>query len=247
MEDNKYGISTPTARFLPFNLGIFNEDLTVKVNARYPDEVCEAGRAAVEKARRGDGPTVLWWDLDRLSSHTSSDDHRVYRPLEDIEEMSGRDPIRLLAEGCARPASLMTTASQACRRRLRAKWTRTTSARSGRPIRSPRRRLLHNFGEERPAEAPPLQAGRMTMVSAINGTLRKALEEDPNVVMFGEDIEDPKGGVFGLTKGLSEGFPRQVFNSPLAEATILGVAVGMAQAGVKPVFELQFIDFVAPG
>jgi 2-oxoisovalerate dehydrogenase E1 component len=87
----------------------------------------------------------------------------------------------------------------------------------------------------------------MTMVSAINGTFRKALESDPHIVFFGEDIEDPKGGVFGLTKGLSESFPKQVFNSPLAEATIMGAAVGMAAYGWKPVFELQFIDFIAPG
>ena len=56
-----------------------------------------------------------------------------------------------------------------------------------------------------------------------------------------------KGGVFGLTKGLSASFPKQVFNSPLAEATIMGVAVGMAAYGLKPVFELQFIDFITPG
>ncbi len=86
----------------------------------------------------------------------------------------------------------------------------------------------------------------MTMVSAINQTFRKALENDPKVVFFGEDIEDPKGGVFGLTKGLSEAFPKQVFNSPLAEATIIGTAVGMAAYGMRPVFELQFIDFIAP-
>jgi len=85
------------------------------------------------------------------------------------------------------------------------------------------------------------------MVGAINTTFRKALESDPKIIFFGEDIEDPKGGVFGVTKGLSESFPNQVFNSPLAEATIMGVAVGMAAYGMKPVFELQFIDFIAPG
>jgi 2-oxoisovalerate dehydrogenase E1 component len=96
-------------------------------------------------------------------------------------------------------------------------------------------------------EAPPIQPGKMTMVSAINQTFKKALENDPKIVFFGEDIEDPKGGVFGITKGLSEAFPNQVFNSPLAECTILGNAVGMAAYGWKPVFELQFIDFVTPG
>jgi 2-oxoisovalerate dehydrogenase E1 component len=247
VEDNKYGISTPTARFLPFNLGIFSDELTVKVNARYPDEVYDAGRAAVDRARSGQGPTVLWCDLDRLSSHTSSDDHRVYRPMEDIEEMSGRDPIRLLAEELRASGELdddgFTRMQEEVTRQVDEDYLRAEREADPRPEET----LLHNFGEEPAPEAPPIQPGRMTMVSAINATFRKALEEDPKIIMFGEDIEDPKGGVFGLTKGLSESFPRQVFNSPLAEATILGTAVGMACAGMKPVFELQFIDFAPPG
>jgi len=84
------------------------------------------------------------------------------------------------------------------------------------------------------------------MVAAVNQTLQKALEENPKVLICGEDIEDPKGGVFGLTKGLSSRFPHQVFNSALAEATILGTAVGLASVGWKPVFEIQFIDFICP-
>ena len=66
-------------------------------------------------------------------------------------------------------------------------------------------------------------------------------------MIFGEDIEDPKGGVFRLTQKLSTEFPKQVFNSPLAESTILGVACGLAAYGKRPVFELQFIDFIYPG
>jgi 2-oxoisovalerate dehydrogenase E1 component len=66
------------------------------------------------------------------------------------------------------------------------------------------------------------------------------------VIFFGEDIEDPKGGVFKLTEGLSDNYPKQVFNSPLAEATIIGVGVGMGSYGMKPVFEIQFIDFICP-
>lgn len=85
------------------------------------------------------------------------------------------------------------------------------------------------------------------MVGAVNHILRVGLEKYPRMVMFGEDIEDPKGGVFGFTKGLSRQFPRRIFNSPLAEATIVGTAVGLAATGYKPVFELQFIDFLTPG
>jgi 2-oxoisovalerate dehydrogenase E1 component len=81
----------------------------------------------------------------------------------------------------------------------------------------------------------------------VNRTLRVGLEDDPRRILFGEDIEDPKGGVFRLTQKLSTEFPKQVFNSPLAESTILGVACGLAAYGKRPVFELQFIDFIYPG
>ena len=83
-----------------------------------------------------------------------------------------------------------------------------------------------------------------TMVEAANKALSTILSENRNVVMLGEDIEDPKGGVFGMSKGLSSRFPHQVHNSPLAEATIAGLASGLVMMDMIPVFELQFIDFV---
>ena len=84
------------------------------------------------------------------------------------------------------------------------------------------------------------------MVDAINTVFRHRLKTDPRTVFFGEDIEAPKGGVFGLTDELSTEFPTRVHNSPLAEATIAGVGIGMASVGLKPVFEMQFVDFVGP-
>jgi 2-oxoisovalerate dehydrogenase E1 component len=247
VEDNKYGISTPTDKFLPFNIGVINPEHIVKIDARQPEIVREAGRKAVEKARNGEGPTLLWCDLDRLSSHTSSDDHRVYRKLEDIEEMSHRDPIRLLKDELIAAGQLteeeFNKIQEQVAQQVDADYLRAEKEQD--PLAS--ETLQFNFGDTHTPEAPPIQTGRQTMVASINQTFRKALENDPKVVFFGEDIEDPKGGVFGLTKGLSEAFPKQVFNSPLAEATIMGAAIGMASMGMKPVFELQFIDFIAPG
>src|SRR5262249_50750918 len=92
-----------------------------------------------------------------------------------------------------------------------------------------------------------LPPGKYRIGDTINQTLRLGLKEDRRRVIFGEDIEDPKGGVFRLTQKLSSEFPKQVFNSPLAESTILGVACGLAAYGRRPVFELQFIDFIYPG
>lgn len=247
LEDNKYGISTPTGKFLPFHLGIIDENAVVKIDGRYADKVFEAGQQAIDKARKGEGPTMIWMDLDRLSSHTSSDDHRVYRPLEDIEEMTHRDPIRLLAEELIATKKLTQDDFNKIQEEIVAQVD--LDYLSAEKLEDPRVEEVMKdcWGAECVAEAPPVSAGRMTMVSSINTTFQKALENDPRIIFFGEDIEDPKGGVFGITKGLSEAFPKQVFNSPLAEATIMGVAIGMASYGLRPVFELQFIDFISPG
>lgn len=247
IEDNKYGISTPTEKFMPLNLGVINPELVVHVNARYPENVLKAGQDAVAKARRGDGPTILWCDLDRLGSHTSSDDHRVYRDLDDIDEMMKRDPILMLKQELVDAGQLSEEQFDKFQEEIAA--AVDADYQKAETLEDPRADevLLHNFGQDVPAAMPPIQTGeRQTMVNAINQTFQKALEEDPKVIFFGEDIEDPKGGVFGITKGLSQSFPKQVFNSPLAEATIVGVAVGVSIYGMRPVFEIQFIDFMSP-
>jgi len=246
IEDNAFGISTPTAKYNPMHLEIFNKAHIIHCNARHPDNVLKAGQEAADRARSGAGPTILWAELDRLGSHTSSDDHRVYRDLNDIEEMQKRDPIlkikeELIAEGLLTEEAFQQMHEEIVRE-VDAEYQRAEKAEDPRAEEV----LDHNWGAQIPAEAPPIQAGRQTMVATINQTLKQSLENDPKVVFFGEDIEDPKGGVFGITKGLSEAFPKQVFNSPLAEATIMGVAVGMAAYGMKPVFEIQFIDFISP-
>ena len=98
--------------------------------------------------------------------------------------------------------------------------------------------LLHNFADPPTPEAPPLEGGRKwRMVDALNHIFKQGLKQDKDYVFFGEDIEAPKGGVFGLTADLSHEHPDRVFNSPLAEATIAGVGIGMACYGMKPVFE----------
>jgi 2-oxoisovalerate dehydrogenase E1 component len=183
----------------------------------------------------GEGPTILWCELDRLSSHTSADDHRVYRPAEEIEAMMQRDPIklyteRLLAEGILTPSDLSDMSDQISRE-IDALYQEVEKL----PLPDPNRVMEHLYGEPVSAYRPmPLEpeSEPTTMVAAINRTLHAALETFPEVIMFGEDIEDPKGGVFGFTKGLSSCFPGRVVNSPLAEATIVGTAVGLAAIGL---------------
>lgn len=248
IEDNKYGISTPTEKFMALNLkGIVAEDYLVKVDGRRPGDVLSATSAAVDRARSGDGPTLVWFDIDRLSSHTSSDDHRVYREADDIAEMAERDPIKILRDELVASGELTEAGFESMWEEIRsevdADYQRAESAED------PRAEEVydHCWGGADVVSAPPIEAGTMTMVEAINKTFHKVLADDPGVIFFGEDVEDPKGGVFKLTEGCSTAFPKQVFNSPLAEATIMGVAVGLSMYGKRPVFELQFIDFMAPG
>jgi len=248
IEDNKYGISTPTDKFMALNFGgVVSEDHVVKVDGRRVDDIDNKFAAAVQKARGGEGPTLLWVDLDRLSSHTSSDDHRVYRDLDEIAAMADRDPIKLLKDELIAAGQLTEADFAKMLEEIVAEVDADYLKAEQQPDPLASEVYAHNWGEERPAEKPPIEPGAMTMVDSIGKTLKKGLENDPRYIFFGEDIEDPKGGVFGLTKGLSETFPKNVFNSPLAEATIMGVAVGMSAYGLKPVFELQFVDFFPPG
>lgn len=247
IEDNKYGISTPTEKFMALNLpGIVAHDYMVKVDGRQVDTVLEAANTAINKARAGEGPTLMWFDLDRLSSHTSSDDHRTYRDQADIDAMADRDPIKLLKDELIAAGELTEDGFSKLQEEIIAEVD--SIYREAEKAEDPRAEEVmdHLWGVPDQPAAPPIETGAQTMVDAINKTLAKTLADDPDVIMFGEDIEDPKGGVFKLTEGLSDAFPKQVFNSPLAEATIIGVAVGMAMYGKRPVFELQFVDFFCP-
>ncbi|MCS7190363.1 MAG: thiamine pyrophosphate-dependent enzyme, partial [Fimbriimonadales bacterium] len=250
VEDNQYGISTPTRRMLPMRLHIFDEQWVTFVNGRYAQEVYEKSGEAIQKARSGGGPTILWCEIDRLSSHTSADDHRVYRPAEEIEAMFERDPIRLFAEQLIAEGELTREQYEQMQAEIAREVDAIYQEVERVPLPDPAHVLDHLYGEPTPAYKPlPLEVESepTTMVAAFNRTLHAAMETFDNIVVFGEDIEDPKGGVFGFTKGLSTKFPDRVRNSPLAEATIVGTAVGLAAMGYRPVFEIQFIDFITPG
>lgn len=247
IEDNKYGISTPTEKFMALNIpGIIAEDYVIKVDGRRVDAILEGTEKAFNRARSGEGPSILWFDLDRLSSHTSSDDHRTYRPQEDIDAMSDRDPIKLLAKELIEAGQLTEERFEQMQQEVVEEVDRIYQNAEKAEDPKAEEVMDHLWGKPDQPAAPPIETGPQTMVNAINRTFAKALEEDPDVIFFGEDIEDPKGGVFKLTEDLSTNFPKQVFNSPLAEATIIGVAVGLAMYGKRPVFELQFVDFFCP-
>jgi len=250
VEDNGFGISTRTADLLPFRLGIFSPSLLQQVDGRLVSEVDRASRAAVAKARRGEGPTILWVELDRIASHTHSDDQRVYRSPEELAQVKRRDPVELYAQTLIQTDQLSPQTLADLRRETAEVADEAYRLAETEPGPSPASATTEVLGPSNPAghDVPfQLLGPNLTMVGAMNLCLGQALERIPSTILFGEDVEDPKGGVFGFTKGLSTRYPGRVVNSPLAEATIVGSGVGLAATGYRPILELQFIDYLAPG
>ncbi len=247
VEDNAYGISSPTRKINPLAIDVLQPNDWQQIDGSDVAAVYEAGQEAIAYLRAGKGPVFFWVKMERLSSHTSSDDHKLYRSAEDIENLSKADPLtkwseRLIAEGEI-TAEAYEKLDGEIKERIRQEFIEAERAEDP---------SADELGLEVTAPLPQLDeevlpAGKYRIGDVVNQTLRAGLTKDPRRIIFGEDIEDPKGGVFRLTQKLSTEFPEQVFNSPLAESTILGVACGLASYGKRPVFELQFVDFINPG
>ena len=246
VEDNKYGISSPTKKIHPRAIKTVNPDDWQVIDGSDLQAVYEAGAEAFEAMRAGGGPRFFWVEMERLSSHTSSDDQKLYRTAEELSECEKRDPLRvwserLIAEGVI-TSEEYARLDREVKERIRKEFTEAERAEE------PRADELFDevMGELPQLDDEVLPPGKYRIGDTINKTLHRGLTTNKDRICFGEDIEDPKGGVFRLTQRLSTEFPHQVFNSPLAESTIMGVACGLASYGKRPVFELQFIDFIGP-
>ncbi|CAM3275723.1 putative Pyruvate dehydrogenase (acetyl-transferring) [Xenorhabdus nematophila ATCC 19061] len=245
VSDNRWGISTATQETTPFNLKIFSDELIRHADARQPDTLFEIAQSVFDKARNQHIPAVLVCRTDRLDSHSSSDDQKKYRSPEELASM--QDPIAYWVEKMQAHNYLNQDDCQKQQQEIieevagifeRVYQEADPASESITTYLYPQPREERHFA--------PLKS-ETTMVSALNQALLEALENEPNTLIFGEDIADPKGGVFGFTRGLSERYAERVVNSPLAEATLLGVATGLAAQGWCPIIELQFIDFIGPG
>src|SRR4029077_20352706 len=162
------------------------------------------------------------------SSHTSSDDQKLYRSAEELQALEKFDPLKcwkekLIEEG-AITAEEFARIDNEVKERIRKEFAEAEKAEDP----SPNELQANVTGAPPKIDREILPPGKYRIGDTINKTLRAGLEEDQQRIIFGEDIEDPKGGVFRLTHKLSTDFPKQVFNSPLAESTILGVACGLA-------------------
>lgn len=205
----------------------------------------------VRDMRKGEGPVLVEAHVVRLDSHSSSDDQTKYRTAEEIDEVRKHDPLKhtelqLLSRGVATEKEIADL-----RARIEVEVTAAADEADAAPEPDPAHVLDDIYSHETPVsvETPytPVSDVPVAMVDAVNHGLREEMERNPRIVMWGEDIADPKGGVFGVTRGLGNRFPGRVVNSPLAEASIVGVAQGMAIGGFKPVVEIQFGDYSFPG
>ncbi|MGC4049934.1 MAG: dehydrogenase E1 component subunit alpha/beta [Paludibaculum sp.] len=204
---------------------------------------------AIRQIREGAGPILIEADVVRLDPHSSSDDHRKYRDDQELAAMQERDPIQRTEQYLLRHGVLTREGMETQRESIREEVNRAALEADAAPQPAGDDLMAHIYSPvAAPVSAPPqpISAEPVAMIDAINHALREEMAANPRIVMFGEDIDDPKGGVFGVTRGLASAFPGRVENAPLAEASIVGVASGMAMRGFVPVVEIQFADYIWP-
>jgi 2-oxoisovalerate dehydrogenase E1 component len=259
VENNRWALGTPASeqcaadRFARKAAGYGCPGITIDGND--PDEVAAAALWAGDRARAGKGPALLELATYRRAGHAHHDDDRFHgagglRGYEDAGERAvweAADPIeryerRLREEGVVDEAEIAGFRLEARRRVVEAQRAVEAAPWPSAPatVYAPRE-------DPRPA-AVPAERRRMSYDEAIRQGLLEALERDPRVFVIGEDVGGAYGGAFGVTRGLAKRFGEaRCLNAPLAESAILGCAVGAALAGLRPVAEIQFADFVACG
>jgi len=271
LEDNGYAISVPVevqtaggdvSRLVSGFPNLYRQ----RCDGTDAIESLQTMRRAVENCRKGRGPSFVHAKVIRPYSHSLSDDEKLYRAEAERVSDAERDPIKrfgtvIVQEGVANPDELQQLKDEVDRELNEAADAALASPQPAAetatdfvysPTVDP---ASHEFDTEAHAE---LSGNPGTMVDLINRCLHTEMKRDPRVIVFGEDIADcsreesldqvkGKGGVFKVTANLQREFgSARVFNSPLAEANIVGRAIGMATRGLKPVVEIQFFDYIWP-
>src|SRR5215470_9996456 len=205
----------------------------------------------IQRMRSGGGPALIEAEVVRLDSHSSSDDQTKYRSEEELKKAREHDPILMTEEYIVNRGLMNPSDIEKMRSELQAEVNAAAEEADAAPQPEVGHIKAHIYSDQTPffEEKQPqyVSDDTISMVEALNRGLREELGRNPKIVMWGEDIADPKGGVFGVTRGLTNQFPDRVQNSPLAEASVVGVAGGMAIGGYKPIVEIQFADYSWPG
>jgi 2-oxoisovalerate dehydrogenase E1 component len=267
--DNGYAISTPTAGQTFFHPPDGPADAFLGVPLHrfdgrdIHDDLPRMGQL-VEQVRQSRGPAIAIVRVDRLSSHTNADDHRVYRDAQTIASLKqSSDPLvnfrrSLLDQGVDEKQLDTIDAELEAEIRRESELARRvpdpeTVWTASRPLPEHLQPTADEYRGAPEAQGTTASAegdqaaDSLLMIEAMRNTLRHRLDTDQRVVLLGEDIEDPKGDVFGVTRGLSTAFPGRVQNTALSESTIIGGAIGRAMAGGRPVGFIQFSDFLPNG
>jgi 2-oxoisovalerate dehydrogenase E1 component len=269
VEDNGYAISVPVekqtaggniARLVSSfpNLAVFECDGTNFL------ESYRAMKDAAEHCRRALGPALVHATCTRPYSHSLSDDEKLYKPKAEREDEAARDALVRYPEWLRSEGILDTHGAEMLMHQvdLEIQEASAHALKAAPPAAGETLRFLYSDRVD-PASSefetePHFDGNPRTMVDAINLTLNEEMRRNPRIVVFGEDIADcsregnlgavkGKGGVFKATMGLQTAYgSERVFNTPIAEACIVGRATGMAMRGLKPVAEIQFFDYIWP-
>jgi 2-oxoisovalerate dehydrogenase E1 component len=223
-------------------------------------------KRAVQNCREGKGPSFVHAKVIRPYSHSLSDDEKAYRPDEERTADAERDPVKRFGAVLIDEKVIDQDGLQKIKDEVEALISEATDQALASPQPDPDTAKLYVYSPDVDPTAPAfdteagaeLSGNAGTMVDLINRCLHTEMARDARIVVFGEDVADcsreeslekvkGKGGVFKVTVNLQRKFgSARVFNSPLAEANIVGRAIGMATRGLKPVVEIQFFDYIWP-
>jgi 2-oxoisovalerate dehydrogenase E1 component len=273
VEDNGYAISVPVevqtaGGDVSRLVENFPDMLVLRCDGTDPVESYETLTRAAEHCRARKGPALVHAKVIRPYSHSLSDDEKLYRPDEERTTDAERDPVKRFGALLVREGFLTQDELQKLKDEADAEINAAAdeALASPQPARETATQFVYSpevdptsseFDNEAELGAE-LSGNAGTMVDLINRCLHEEMARDPAIVVFGEDVADVsrekyldkvkgKGGVFKVTANLQRKFGgARVFNSPLAEANIVGRAIGMATRGMKPVVEIQFFDYIWP-
>lgn len=218
----------------------------VTVDGRDPVTCYVVSKEAVARARAGEGPTLIETLVDRLGAHSSEDDQRRYRTQEEIDHLALNDCLEQFKRRLLDEAVLSAREVAELEERVKEEVTQATREGMESPDPPAENALTNVYSTDVPKAIDPasgVETEEMNMVAALRSALTEEMERDERVMVLGEDVGQ-KGGVFLVTDGLRNRFGEaRVIDTPLAESSIAGVALGLAIAGKRPVAEMQFADF----